>query len=106
MPVLDIDGANEYPAVKRLAPERLRQIRQAGNPKSEQRVVSGADHDFTDAGSPLLASTSGGLEKDLAIQSGIKDNGFIAVFACSCFRQFLSPQCVADPSVSYPQPSA
>lgn len=63
MPVLDIYGANEYPAVKRLAPERLRQIRQAGNPKSEQRVVPGADHDFTDAGSPLLEAVAAWLEQ-------------------------------------------
>lgn len=53
-PVLDIYGANEFPAVIKMAPERLAKIKQAGHPKSEQRIVPGANHYFTDQGEPLL----------------------------------------------------
>ncbi|HEY9052503.1 MAG TPA: alpha/beta fold hydrolase [Gammaproteobacteria bacterium] len=53
-PVLDIYGANEFPAVIKMAPERLAKIKQAGNTKSAQRIVSGANHYFTDQGEPLL----------------------------------------------------
>lgn len=63
MPVLDIYGGNEYPAVKRLAPERLRLIQQAGNPKSAQQVVPDVDHYFTDAGEPLLEAVADWLDK-------------------------------------------
>ena len=54
IPVLDILGENDYPAVKRNAPRRLERIKQAGNPKSQQRIVPKSDHYFTDRGDALL----------------------------------------------------
>ena len=54
IPVLDILGENDYPAVKRNAPRRLERIKQAGNPKSQQRIVPKSDHYFTDRSDVLL----------------------------------------------------
>lgn len=54
MPILDIYGAADYPAVHRLAPGRWSRITQAGNPASKQLVVEEADHYFTDQGDVLL----------------------------------------------------
>jgi alpha-beta hydrolase superfamily lysophospholipase len=62
MPILDIYGGEEYPAVKRLAPQRLQLIRQAGHPQSAQQVVPGADHYFNDAGPALLEAVAGWLD--------------------------------------------
>ena len=62
-PILDIYGSNEFPAGLKMAPERLAGIRRAGHPKSEQRVVEGADHYFTDKGEPLLNEISDWLDK-------------------------------------------
>ena len=44
MPVLDIYGGKEYPAVKRSAPEQLQMLQLPGYPKSRQQVLPGADH--------------------------------------------------------------
>ena len=63
VPVLDIYGGDEYPAVKKGAPGRLEAMRQAGNPKSAQIVVPGANHYFTDAGEPLLEAVSAWLQE-------------------------------------------
>jgi pimeloyl-ACP methyl ester carboxylesterase len=54
VPVLDVYGGEEYPAVKKGAPDRLAAIRQAGDPRSKQIVVPGANHYFTDEGDALL----------------------------------------------------
>ena len=54
VPVLDVFGAEEYPAVIKGAPERLTAIQKAGNPKSKQAIVPGANHYFTDEGDALL----------------------------------------------------
>lgn len=54
MPVLDIRGDLDYPAVIAKAPQRWQQIQKAGNKKSAQRVVKKADHYFTGMGEPLL----------------------------------------------------
>jgi pimeloyl-ACP methyl ester carboxylesterase len=54
VPVLDVYGEDEYPAVIRGAAERLAAIQEAGNPKSKQVVVPGANHYFTDQGDALL----------------------------------------------------
>ncbi len=54
VPVLDVYGEEEYPAVKKGAPARLAAIHKAGNPKSRQVVVPGANHYFTDEGDALL----------------------------------------------------
>jgi pimeloyl-ACP methyl ester carboxylesterase len=54
VPVLDVYGEDEYPAVMKGAAERLAAIQQAGNPKSRQVTVPGANHYFTDEGDALL----------------------------------------------------
>ncbi len=54
VPVLDVFGQDEYPAVKKGAPERLAAIKKAGNEKSKQLVVPNANHYFTDHGEALL----------------------------------------------------
>ncbi|MEE9309491.1 MAG: DUF3530 family protein [Cocleimonas sp.] len=54
VPVLDVFGSKEYPAVLTKAPGRLLQITKAANPKSRQIIVPGADHYFTDKGDELV----------------------------------------------------
>jgi pimeloyl-ACP methyl ester carboxylesterase len=54
MPVLDVYGGNDYPAVLRMAPQRASMLEQAGNPVSRQVVVPGADHYFTDMNEVLV----------------------------------------------------
>ena len=54
VPVLDVYGEKEYPAVIKGAPERLAAIQKAGNAKSKQVSVPGANHYFTDEGDALL----------------------------------------------------
>ncbi len=47
VPILDIRGGDDYPAVIRNAPRRLKNMKIADQPLSQQRVVVKADHDFT-----------------------------------------------------------
>ena len=54
VPVLDVYGEDEYPAVIKGAAERLAAMQKAGNPKSKQVTVPGANHYFTDEGDALL----------------------------------------------------
>jgi len=54
IPVLDIHGANDYPAVLHNASRRWKNIQRAGNSKSQQQVVKGADHYFNDRDAELL----------------------------------------------------
>lgn len=54
VPVLDVYGEEEYPAVIKGAADRLAAIQQARNPKSKQLTVPGANHYFTDQGDALL----------------------------------------------------
>jgi hypothetical protein len=61
--VLDLYGANEYPAVIRGADERKALIETAGHPRSQQRVLPGADHYFTDQGDPLVSTVAAWLER-------------------------------------------
>ena len=67
VPVLDIYGADDYPAVHRLAPGRWQQIQQAGHAKSNQSVIVDADHYFTDQGDVLVEAVGQWLNT-LAIQ--------------------------------------
>ena len=67
VPVLDLFGGDDYPAVRREAPARLAAILAAGNPHSAQRIVAGAGHFFRDMDEALagavvewLASLPGG----------------------------------------------
>ena len=54
VPVLDLFGDEDYPAVLKAASARLAAIRTAGNPRSAQRVVPGADHFFRDSDEELV----------------------------------------------------
>ena len=63
MPVLDLYGADDYPAVLRMAPERLEMLRAAGNPVSEQVVVAGADHYFKGKNQALVEAVETWLTK-------------------------------------------
>lgn len=55
-PVLDVFGSEDYPAVQRMAPERLAALSKAGHPLSAQRRIDGANHDFHGAAEPLLGA--------------------------------------------------
>ncbi len=58
VPILDLYGADEFPAVIRLAPSRRQMIEEAGNPMSRQLVLPGANHYFTDQGEALVAAVA------------------------------------------------
>ena len=60
IPVLDIYGAEDYPAVQRMAAQRLAAIQ--GNSRSRQVVVPGADHYFSDRGDTLVEQVSRWLD--------------------------------------------
>ena len=62
VPVLDLYGELDYPAVHRLAPERLDLINQGGNPLSKQMISAGADHDFSDNSEQLIKEVSDWLD--------------------------------------------
>ncbi len=62
VPVLDLYGANEYPAVMRLATNRKSMIEKAGHEKSRQLVLPDADHYFTDLGEPLVIAVAAWLD--------------------------------------------
>lgn len=63
VPILDLYGENEYPAVIRLAPNRKDMIEKAGHPKSRQQVLPEANHYFTDQGEPLVAAVADWLDQ-------------------------------------------
>lgn len=62
IPLLDIRGEDDYPAVIRNAPRRLKNMQAAGNIKSQQRVVEKSDHYFTGRGEALLVEVADWLE--------------------------------------------
>lgn len=53
VPILDVYAENDFPAVIRMAPERLRLIKRAANSKSSQLVMADAEHYYTDKGDAL-----------------------------------------------------
>jgi hypothetical protein len=61
VPVLDIYGEEEFPAVLKMAPERLALMEKAGNSLSRQVVVPGSDHYFHGKGEPLLEAVDAWL---------------------------------------------
>jgi pimeloyl-ACP methyl ester carboxylesterase len=63
VPVLDIYGSEDYPAVHRTAADRLAAISKIGGGKSAQLVVPGADHYFLDMGDDLVEAVGGWLDK-------------------------------------------
>lgn len=62
VPVLDLYGAEEYPAVIRMAPRRKAMMDKAANAGSRQQVLPGANHYFTDQGDALVAAVSAWLD--------------------------------------------
>ena len=63
VPVLDLYGADEYPAVIRLAPGRKVMIEKAGNSRSRQVVLPDANHYFTDQGDALVGAVADWLDQ-------------------------------------------
>ncbi len=63
LPVLDIYGADDFPAVHRLAPRRWTNIGKTGQALSKQIVVPEADHYFTDRGDELLLAIGDWLKQ-------------------------------------------
>ncbi len=62
VPVLDLYGSDEYPAVIGKAPERRAMIEAAGHPASRQLVLADADHYFRDRGAALLDTVAAWLD--------------------------------------------
>jgi len=60
--VLDLYGAEEYPAVRRGAPERKAMMLAAGEPHSRQQVLADANHYFTDQGDALVDAVANWLD--------------------------------------------
>jgi hypothetical protein len=54
IPVFDVYAENDFPAVLRMAPERLAVIRKAGNPQSAQQEIAGAEHYFNGSNDALV----------------------------------------------------
>ena len=62
VPVFDVYAQNDYPAVIKMAPDRLALIKKAGNEKSAQSVVDDSDHYYTDRGDVLTEVISDWLQ--------------------------------------------
>jgi len=62
IPVLDLYGEEDYPAVHRIAPERLALMNKGGNALSKQVASAGADHYFTDKSDQLTEEVSTWLD--------------------------------------------
>ena len=62
IPVLDLYGEAEFPAVIRAAPGRLVAIEKAGQPQSAQQVLPDANHYFTDQGDALVEAVADWLQ--------------------------------------------
>jgi pimeloyl-ACP methyl ester carboxylesterase len=62
VPVLDLYGALDYPAVQRGAPERWQAIQKGGNSKSKQLILEDGDHYMNDQDDALLEAVSAWLE--------------------------------------------
>ena len=62
IPVFDLFGEDDFPAVLKMAPDRLSMLTIAGNAKSRQNRLSGANHYFTDMGEQLTESVATWLD--------------------------------------------
>ena len=58
VPILDLFGDEDYPAVLKEGPGRLAAMRAAGHPRSAQRIVPGAGHFFRDMDDELVAAVT------------------------------------------------
>lgn len=63
VPILDLYGAAEYPAVIRKAPQRKAMLDKAGYVNSQQVVLPEANHYFTDQGEALTNAVAGWLDR-------------------------------------------
>jgi len=61
VPVLDVYGSKDYPAVLRMAPERRAMLEKAGNPQSAQQVIEGAEHYFNGHNDELVETINNWL---------------------------------------------
>ncbi len=62
VPVLDVYADGDYPAVLKMAPQRLAMIKDAGNKKSKQLIVTDSDHYYEDRGEELTQLISQWLQ--------------------------------------------
>jgi len=62
MPLLDVYGEEDYPAVLRMAKQRSDMLWRAGNGKSAQRKISGAGHYFEQKGDELTRTIADWLD--------------------------------------------
>ncbi len=58
LPVLDLFGSEDYPAVVKAASERMDVIHAVGNPQSAQVIIDGADHFFDDYEDELVSAVT------------------------------------------------
>lgn len=63
VPILDVYGSKDYPAVLRMAPERKALMDKAGNPQSSQQVIKGAEHYMNGHNDALVETISQWLDK-------------------------------------------
>ena len=63
IPIFDVYGAEEYPAVLNGAAERNKLILRAANKKSKQQAIPNANHYFTDQGDALVEAVSDWLDE-------------------------------------------
>lgn len=63
VPILDLYGAAEFPAVIRMAPERKAMIDKVGHVNSQQVVLPGANHYFIDQGDALVSAVARWLDR-------------------------------------------
>lgn len=62
VPVLDVMGGKDFPAVLRMAGLRLEMLKRAGNPKSAQKVIEGADHYYEGKDEQLVDAVADWLD--------------------------------------------
>lgn len=61
IPVFDLYAEKDFPAVLRMAPERLAMIKKAGNPQSAQQQIPAAEHYFEGHNDELVEAISNWL---------------------------------------------
>jgi len=64
-PILDVYAQQDFPAVRRLAPQRQAAMRRGGNPLNRQVVIPDAEHYFADRGEALVDAVSTWLDRAL-----------------------------------------
>jgi alpha/beta superfamily hydrolase len=61
IPLLDVYASNDFPAVLRMAPERLRAMERGGNEKNAQLMIADSEHYFAGRGDELLQAIAAWL---------------------------------------------